>query len=292
MKRTLLASIAYCITLAMCPIAATAGDLLTMEGNTDRMGGDYRRIEASPSLTSCQSACAEDKDCDAYTYVKSAHHCWLKKGTPGATPNNDTISGLKKRAVGGGSCVTVDDVTCEPNTDRMGADYRRIDAAPSIPFCQNQCAGEEKCAAYTYVKSARHCWLKNGVPNATGNGDAVSGVKLRASPPVARSDPGHNQGSDRGGQLADGTDNLEGRWIFGPNGESWSFTRIERNRYSAKESGFGNASGFVTVNGAEFRLDFKFQGGEGYFLGRIDPSGRRIETTRYHDGTRFTFSRQ
>ena len=157
------------------------GDTLTMEPNTDRMGADYRRIEGSPSVEACHSACAAEKECEAYTYVKSAHHCWLKKGAPGPTPNNDTVSGVKKRTVGGGSCVTVDGVTCEPNTNRMGADYRRIDAAPSVPFCQNQCIADAKCAAYTYVKSAYHCWLKTGVPNGTSDGDTVSGVKLRGS---------------------------------------------------------------------------------------------------------------
>jgi hypothetical protein len=168
------------VLFVMILISASAqGDTLTMEGNTDRMGADYRRIDGSPSVEACRSACAGDKECDAYTYVKSAHHCWLKKGVPGPTPNTDTVSGVKKRSVGDGSCATVDGVTCEPNTDRMGADYRRIDAAPSVQFCQNQCATDPKCAAYTYVKSARHCWLKTGVPNGTSNGDTVSGVKLR-----------------------------------------------------------------------------------------------------------------
>jgi hypothetical protein len=164
--------------------ASAQGDTLSMEGNTDRMGADYRRIDGSPSVEACRSACAADKECDAYTYVKSAHHCWLKKGVPGPTPNTDTVSGVKKRSVGDGSCATVDGVTCEPNTDRMGADYRRIDAAPSVQFCQNQCAKDPKCAAYTYVKSARHCWLKTGVPNGASNGDTVSGVKLRGPAPA------------------------------------------------------------------------------------------------------------
>jgi hypothetical protein len=164
--------------------ASAQGDTVTMEANTDRMGGDYRRIDASPSVEACHSACVADKECDAYTYVKSAHHCWLKKGVPGPAPNNDTVSGVKKRAVGGGSCATVDGMTCEPNTDRMGADYRRIDAAPSVQFCQNQCATDPKCAAYTYVKSAFHCWLKTSAPNVASNSDTLSGVKLRGPAPA------------------------------------------------------------------------------------------------------------
>ena len=179
--------VALTVLLTMILIAASAqADTVTMEANTDRMGGDYRRIDASPSVESCHSACLVEKECDAFTYVKSAHHCWLKRGVPpGPTPNNDAVSGIKKRAVGGGSCVTMDNVTCEPNTDRMGSDYQRIYSAPSVPFCQNQCATDPQCAAFTYVKSAYLCWLKNGVPNATSNGDTVSGVKLRGPAPAA-----------------------------------------------------------------------------------------------------------
>ncbi len=311
MKRSLLVSAACGLALAAGAIAAAEGDTVTMEGNTDRMGGDYRRIEASPSVEACHSACAADKECDAYTYVKSAHHCWLKKGAPPATPNDDTVSGVKKRSVGGGSCATVDGVTCEPNTDRMGGDYRRIDGAPSVQFCQNQCAMDRKCAAYTYVKSAFHCWLKEGAPNATANGDAVSGLKLpgpatttpspstsvapppptTVGPPPGPAEPGSQPGRDATGDAAPGAGDLEGRWVFGPNGESWTLTRIDLNRYQAQESGFANASGFATVNGADFRLDFTFPGGSGYYLGKIGSDGRRIETTRYHDGARFTFVR-
>ncbi len=177
---------ALIVFFAILLISTSAqADTLTMEANTDRMGADYRRIDGSPSVEACHSACLSDKQCEAFTYVKSAHHCWLKNGVPGPTPNNDTISGVKKRAVGDGSCATVAGVTCEPNTDRMGADYQRIDNTPSVKFCQNQCATDLKCVAYTYVKSAYHCWLKNGVPNGTHNGDTVSGVKLRGPAPPA-----------------------------------------------------------------------------------------------------------
>lgn len=314
MKRSLFLLMFHGLALMAGAVAAATGDTLTMEGNTDRMGGDYRRIDGSPSVQACHSACAADKDCDAYTYVKSAHHCWLKRGVPGPTPNNDAVSGIKKRAVGGGSCATVDGVTCEPNTDRMGADYRRIDAASSVQFCQNQCATDPKCAAYTYVKSAFHCWLKTSVPHGAANGDAVSGVKLpgpastptpapASAPPApapapasttappATPQPGSQTTGSGSGTVPVSAADLEGRWVFGPNGESWRFTRIDQNRYKAQESGFANACGFVTVKGAEFRLDFAFPGGTGHYLGRIGPDGRRIETTRHGDGARFTFVR-
>jgi len=287
MNRPVLVSIALALGFATGPAAAVGGDVVTMEANTDRMGADYRRIEACPNVEACHSACLADSKCDAFTFVKSVHHCYLKGGTPpGPTPNNDTVSGVKMRAPEGGSCVTVNGVTCEPNVDRMGADYQRIEAAPSVEFCQQKCIADEKCAAFTYVKSVRHCWLKNGVPGANPNNDTVSGVKLRGDEGNAPASPAPGAPVEAGPGF-----DVAGKWVFGPGGESWTLTRTGKDRYDAQETGFAGAHGTATVNGSEFRLDFAFSGGSGYFLGTISSDGRQISTTRYHDGAKFTFVR-
>ena len=49
-------------------------------------------------------------------------------------------------------------------------------------MCQNACAREARCQAYTWVrpgvqKPKAVCWLKDGVPSPTRNADCVSGVK-------------------------------------------------------------------------------------------------------------------
>jgi hypothetical protein len=61
-------------------------------------------------------------------------------------------------------------VTVEPNVDRPGGDYWSFDLpAPEYRLCENACADDLRCQAYTYVPpgvqgpSAR-CWLKDQVP--------------------------------------------------------------------------------------------------------------------------------
>ena len=70
----------------------------------------------------------------------------------------------------------------EPGTDRQGLDYKSFEIEGGPEVCQNACAREARCQAYTWVrpgvqKPKAVCWLKDGVPSPTGNADCVSGVK-------------------------------------------------------------------------------------------------------------------
>ncbi len=71
----------------------------------------------------------------------------------------------------------------EPNTDRPGSDYRSFFLNRPVPdLCRSQCARENRCKAYTYVKPGvqgrrAKCWLKHSVPAARHNTNCVSGVK-------------------------------------------------------------------------------------------------------------------
>ncbi len=84
---------------------------------------------------------------------------------------------------------------------------------------------------------------------------------------------------------------ISGTWVFGPGGETWTFTPLGGNRYESQEKGFGNAFGTAEVRGRDFRLDFTYSGGNGYYIGTISDDGNTIQTTRYYDGARFTFKR-
>ena len=77
---------------------------MTMEFKTNRPGMDYRHFDLKEPLPElCRDACAEDKVCQAYTYVRpgihgARAHCWLKSGAP--APERVSwycVSGLKKR---------------------------------------------------------------------------------------------------------------------------------------------------------------------------------------------------
>jgi hypothetical protein len=71
----------------------------------------------------------------------------------------------------------------EYQKDRPGMDYRHfVLPEPAPALCEKQCAMEQNCKAWTYVKPGIHqqnamCWLKSGVPASRNNSCCVSGVK-------------------------------------------------------------------------------------------------------------------
>jgi hypothetical protein len=75
--------------------------VVSLESDTDRPGQDYKNFELdTPDPSLCQKACADDPDCQAYTYVKpgiqgAKARCWLKRGVPAAQSNNCCVSGVK-----------------------------------------------------------------------------------------------------------------------------------------------------------------------------------------------------
>ena len=75
---------------------------VTMEFNTNRPGQDYKNFWLNtPDPGLCRDACANDPDCQAYTYVKpgiqgAKARCWLKKSVSAVQSNNCCVSGTKK----------------------------------------------------------------------------------------------------------------------------------------------------------------------------------------------------
>jgi hypothetical protein len=72
-------------------------------------------------------------------------------------------------------------VTVEPDVDRPGGDYRSFDLpAPEYSRCENACADDLRCQAYTYVPpgvqgpSAR-CWIKAQLPSDVSSRGMLSG---------------------------------------------------------------------------------------------------------------------
>ncbi|MEA2045212.1 MAG: PAN domain-containing protein [Euryarchaeota archaeon] len=71
----------------------------------------------------------------------------------------------------------------ENNVDRPGMDYRNFDlSSPDPQLCEQECANDPKCKAFTYVKPGyqgpnARCWLKTGVPDPIPAACCISGVK-------------------------------------------------------------------------------------------------------------------
>jgi len=85
--------------------------------------------------------------------------------------------------------VTTPDL--EKGFDRPGTDYKNFPFDGGPEGCQQTCAEDPNCKAFTWVRPGvqgpqARCWLKSGVSSAVANVDCVSGVKttpVTAQPP-------------------------------------------------------------------------------------------------------------
>lgn len=81
--------------------------------------------------------------------------------------------------------AVADDVTLEPDTDRMGADYKGFALPRAEPeACRQACASDSACKAYTYVRPALKgpqamCFLKSAAVASTRSDCCTSGAKMK-----------------------------------------------------------------------------------------------------------------
>ncbi|MGK9170498.1 PAN domain-containing protein [Inquilinus limosus] len=157
----------------------------------DLPGSDYDSFNAG-SASVCRNSCGGDPRCQAWTWVKPGFQgptgrCWLKHRVPELVRSNCCRSGPREY-------IDPDELKAEDRTDRPGMDYTNFET-DSWRSCENACAGDRQCAAWTYARRGfqgprGRCWLKTRVPYPVANEHTVSGVKFRrASVPI---DPGTN----------------------------------------------------------------------------------------------------
>jgi hypothetical protein len=80
-------------------------------------------------------------------------------------------------------------VSIEAGTDRIGGDYKSLELRGDQPaLCQEACANDAACKAYTYVKPGvkgprAMCFLKSSVPRPTRNECCTSGARATGGRP-------------------------------------------------------------------------------------------------------------
>jgi hypothetical protein len=129
----------------------------------DRPGGDLTDLSVG-RVEECAAACAGNAACRAFTYHVDGQYCWLKSTVTPAVLREGLVSGLPERHR-------------ERNYDRPGHDLRTLTGVADAATCARRCAGEAKCAAFTYKASNQRCWLKHGAPWPTVETGLESGVK-------------------------------------------------------------------------------------------------------------------
>ena len=86
-------------TLLMAVLCQGALAQGSYEPNIDRPGSDYHNFDIRGGPAACQSACLNDRQCAAWTFVKrnvqgASQRCWLKNGVPPGTSDNCCVSGI------------------------------------------------------------------------------------------------------------------------------------------------------------------------------------------------------
>lgn len=135
-----------------------------MEVGIDRPGMDLQSLGAT-NATACQSACASNEACRAFTWVSNTTTCFLKRAIPNWNGQCPTCtSGIAPRK--------------EVNVDRPGHDLSEVDLPENrVDLCYATCARTPGCAAYTSVAAGVQgptlkCYLKDA--NATNDQPGVA----------------------------------------------------------------------------------------------------------------------
>lgn len=147
---------------------------LTEEEGQDRRGNDYTSFRAR-DLEDCQRSCRQEDRCQAYTFIRSSRECFLKDRVNNPQRNGGAVTGYKTDRPfpdgDGGRGLTE-----EAGQDRRGSDYDSF-RVRDLSDCQRECRQDDRCRAYTFIRSSRECFLKDRVNSAQRNGDAVTGYK-------------------------------------------------------------------------------------------------------------------
>jgi clan AA aspartic protease (TIGR02281 family) len=141
--------------------------------DADAPGFDYYQADP-PSLRYCQSRCAEDAKCRAFTYNTAKKVCFLKyKASFPLKFKAGAITGRKSRAK---------KFIIRKNRDAPGNDYDRLDP-PSLISCQSLCSAALECKAFTYNVAKKVCFLKyKGDMPLVPFKEAVAGIKVSQTP--------------------------------------------------------------------------------------------------------------
>lgn len=121
----------------------------TFENDTDRVGGDFDRVQLAfdkPSL--CAALCRQNNRCVAFTYTPTGFNgygqaeCWLKDRAPRGWPRDGVVSGLMSERMAARSVADETNVEGPPLFQALARCGRPFDPAVSAE-CYAQLSVEE-----------------------------------------------------------------------------------------------------------------------------------------------------
>lgn len=131
---------------------------LSVLGGVDVIGFDYHSLR-NVDLPTCARICGNDRRCAAFTYNTRYAHCFLKDDSALTVLNEDATSGIRPWRL---NDLIQTRFRVFANRDSVGGDYLRIRQSDFIP-CFLECASDDRCRGFAYVRRTRDCWLKDRV---------------------------------------------------------------------------------------------------------------------------------
>ena len=161
---------------------------LALYRGLDFIGRDTRSLSAADAPTFALE-CAGDRSCKAFTFNSATPmgrgpNCFLKDSRGQMDGNSVAVSGLMLgRMEPNAETVTFGIIDPARNlyndTDVVGNDLsNKPHPSAKTPFdCRIACVNESLCAAFSFVKAKKQCWLKRGVAQTRTKAGVITGAK-------------------------------------------------------------------------------------------------------------------
>jgi hypothetical protein len=141
------------------------------------------KLLPSQTIVNCDAMCKEDSSCIAYTFNKQNRNCWLKTSIQSIFQINPDIAISAVKSVVVKNNLHSDSASLQifENFDIDSNDQVRGIADSNEESCKATCLQEDSCAALTFNKTNKMCWLKKSVSNifAIDKDIAISAVKFK-----------------------------------------------------------------------------------------------------------------
>ncbi len=125
------------------------------------------------SWANCSEGCSTNKSCQAFTFNKKSHTCFLKENANLAVLYAPATSGFKAELTQG---IKQSSLNILQRTDVIGRDFRSLGNS-SMENCLRICDADTACRAFSFTPKNKVCWLKSAADAISKRKGVVSGVK-------------------------------------------------------------------------------------------------------------------
>ena len=137
----------------------------------DVIGFDYGS-QRGVSQVQCEAACRADRVCQAFTYNKSAHVCFLKNDAVLLVRNKDAFASVVDEL---STKVVISSMAITSGLDMVGGDYARLKT--TFVGCYVACERDASCRAFAFVQRKNSCWLKGAIGIVSSRPGVDLGIK-------------------------------------------------------------------------------------------------------------------